>query len=171
MSIKPLNERLDELAGQGEVQPKPVVEMPPKGAGINLQDVQPLDFEPSDIDESQSIQVAGKFTPFEGIAKMFSKETKGLANKGKDAVDEVVPLGNKVVDRASAGHAGEKFSGVAKWNAAIHAASALDFEFFLGHVLVELVPIFDAAARRDVRGDLAVVFDKSSWFSHGLVPP
>jgi hypothetical protein len=91
MSIKPLNERLDELAGQGEVQPKPVVEMPAKGAGINLQDVQPLDFEPSDIDESQSIQVAGKFTPFENIAKMFSKETKGLANKGKDAVDEVVP--------------------------------------------------------------------------------
>lgn len=91
MSIKPLNERLDELAGQGEVQPKPVVEMPKEGAGINLQDVQPLDFEPSDIDESQSIQVAGKFTPFENIAKMFSKETKGLANKGKDAVDEVVP--------------------------------------------------------------------------------
>ena len=87
------------------------------------------------------------------------------------AVDEIVPLGNEVVDRASAGHAGEKFSGVAKWNAAIHAASALDFEFFLGHVLVEFVPIFDAAARRDVRGDLAVVFDKSSWFSHGLVPP
>ncbi len=91
MSIKPLNERLDELAGQGEVQPKPVVEMPKEGAGINLQDVQPLDFEPSDIDESQSIQVAGKFTPFENIAKMFSKETKGLANKGKNAVDEVVP--------------------------------------------------------------------------------
>ncbi len=91
MSIKPLNERLDELAGQGEVQPKPVVEMPKEGAGINLQDVQPLDFEPSDIDESQSIQVAGKFTPLENIAKMFSKETKGLANKGKDAVDEVVP--------------------------------------------------------------------------------
>lgn len=91
MAIKPLNERLDELAGQGEVQPKPVVEMPAKGAGINLQDVQPLDFEPSDIDESQSIQVAGKFTPLENIAKMFSKETKGLANKGKDAVDEVVP--------------------------------------------------------------------------------
>jgi hypothetical protein len=65
--------------------------MPKEGAGINLQDVQPLDFEPSDIDESQSIQVAGKFTPLENIAKMFSKETKGLANKGKDAVDEVVP--------------------------------------------------------------------------------
>ncbi len=43
MAIKPLNERLDELAGQGEVQPKPVVEMPKEGAGINLQDVQPLD--------------------------------------------------------------------------------------------------------------------------------
>jgi len=91
MSIKPLNERLDELSGQGDVQPKPVVEMPNEGAGINLQDIQPLDFEPSDIDESQSIQVAGKFTPFENIAKMFSKETKGLANKGKNAVDEVVP--------------------------------------------------------------------------------
>lgn len=91
MSIKPLNERLDELAGQGVVQPKPVVEMPAKGAGINLENVQPLDYEPSDIDESQSIQVAGKFTPLENIAKMFSKETKGLANKGKDAVDEVVP--------------------------------------------------------------------------------
>lgn len=91
MSIKPLNERLDELSGQGDVQPKPVVEMPNEGARINLQDIQPLDFEPSDIDESQSIQVAGKFTPFENIAKMFSKETKGLANKGKNAVDEVVP--------------------------------------------------------------------------------
>lgn len=91
MAIKPLNERLDELAGQGVAQPKPVVEMPKEGAGINLQDVQPLDYEPSDIDESQSIQVAGKFTPFENIAKMFSKETKGLANKGKDAIDEVVP--------------------------------------------------------------------------------
>lgn len=91
MSIKPLNERLDELTGQGEVQTKPVIEMPKAGTGINLENVQPLDFEPSDIDESQSIQVASKFTPFENIAKMFSKETKNLANKGKDVADDVVP--------------------------------------------------------------------------------
>jgi hypothetical protein len=92
MSIKPLKERLDELSVQGEVQPRPVVEMPTRGAGINLENLQPLDFEPSDIDESQSIQVAGKFTSsVEGIAKMFSKETKGLINKGKNEVDDVVP--------------------------------------------------------------------------------
>ena len=94
MSIKPLNERLDELAGQGEVQPKPVVEMPTEGAGIDLGTVQPLEYEPSDIDESEGVKVAGlgKIPEvFSGVAKMFSKETKGLVNKGKDAVDEVVP--------------------------------------------------------------------------------
>ena len=94
MAIKPLNERLDELAGQGEVQPKPVVEMPKEGAGIDLGTVQPLEYEPSDIDESEGVKVAGlgKIPEvFSGVAKMFSKETKGLVNKGKDAADEVVP--------------------------------------------------------------------------------
>ncbi len=94
MSIKPLNERLDELAGQGEVQPKPVVEMPKDATKIDLGTTQPLEYEPGDIDQSEPIQVAGlgKIPEvFTSVAKMFSKETKGLSNKGKDVVDEVVP--------------------------------------------------------------------------------
>ena len=48
------------------------------------------------------------------------------------AIDEVVPLGDEVVDRAAAGHAADERAGVAERDAAIHAARALLRSFFSG---------------------------------------
>ena len=50
------------------------------------------------------------------------------------AIDEIVPFGDEIVDRAAAGHAADERAGVAERNAAIHAARALLAEFFLRHV-------------------------------------
>ena len=45
MAIKSLNQRLDELSSQGDSQLKPIVEMPTDGAGINLDNVERLDYQ------------------------------------------------------------------------------------------------------------------------------
>ncbi len=41
------------------------------------------------------------------------------------AIDQIVPFGDQVVDRAAGGHAADQLAGVAERNAAIHAARAL----------------------------------------------
>ena len=82
------------------------------------------------------------------------------------AIDEVVPLGDKVVDRATAGHAADKFAGMAEWHAAVHAARALIAEFLLLHVNVEFLPVLRAFERRAVDGKFAEVFDEAGWFAH-----
>jgi hypothetical protein len=66
------------------------------------------------------------------------------------AIDQIVPLGDEVVDRAAGGHAADEFAGVAERNAAIHAAGALIAEFLLLHVRVKLLPVFRCA--RAARG-------------------
>ena len=82
------------------------------------------------------------------------------------AIDEVIPLGDQVVDRAAAGHPADELAGVAEWNAAVHAAGSLGAEFVLRHVDVKLVPVGDAVERRHVGRELAKVFDESGGFSH-----
>ena len=85
------------------------------------------------------------------------------------AIDEVVPLGDEVVDGAAAGHAADKLAGVAEGHAAIHAAPALLAEFRLRHVVVELAPVGDARQRRAVGGKFAGEFEESSGFTHESV--
>ena len=83
------------------------------------------------------------------------------------AVDQVVPLGDQVVDRAARGHAADQLAGVAEGHAAIHAAGALVAELLLLHVVMKLVPVAHALQRRTVHGQFPQIFDESSWFAHG----
>ena len=85
------------------------------------------------------------------------------------AIDEVIPFRDEVVDRAAAGHAADQRAGVAKRDAAIHAARALRAEFVLRQVEMKLLPVAGAFQRRAVSGDFAEIFDEAGWFSHGCV--
>ena len=82
------------------------------------------------------------------------------------AIDQVVPLGDEVVDRAAGGHAAEQRAGVAEGDAAIHAAGALLAELALLQVVVEFVPVADAFEGRAVQRQFAQVFDEASGFTH-----
>ena len=72
--------------------------------------------------------------------KSFSPET---------TIDQVIPLGNKIVDRTAAGHAADEFTRVAKGGAAVHAACALGLQILLGHGQVKLIPVANAIFGRD----------------------
>src|ERR1700687_5150531 len=50
------------------------------------------------------------------------------------AIDKIVPVRNEIADRAS---------GLAEWNAAIHAASALLAQLFFWKILIDLKPVVD----------------------------
>ncbi len=82
------------------------------------------------------------------------------------AVDEVVPLGDEVVDGAAGGHTADELAGVAERDAAIHAPRALRAELLLLHVVVELLPVARALERRAVDGELAQILDESGRLSH-----
>ncbi len=73
------------------------------------------------------------------------------------AIDEVVPVGDEIVERAS---------GVAEGHAAIHAARALHGELVLGKVAVNLEPVVDALDDRAARGQLAGVFHETGGLTH-----
>src|SRR5436190_17668379 len=81
-------------------------------------------------------------------------------------VNEIVPLGDEIVNRAARSHAREQFARVAERHAAIHATGALLLELRLRHVLVELVPMCDALEFRLVRRQLALELHESCWFAH-----
>ena len=74
------------------------------------------------------------------------------------AVDQVVPLGDQVVDRAARGHAVDQLAGVAERNAAVHAACTLHAELALVQVQVKLVPVLDALERVAVGGKFTFKF-------------
>src|SRR5256886_6397301 len=65
------------------------------------------------------------------------------------AVDQIVPLGDEVVDRTAGRAAFEQLAGVAERNAAIHATRALLAQRLLGQVVVKLPPVADALLRID----------------------
>ena len=77
-------------------------------------------------------------------------------------VDQVVPVGNEVVDRAA---------GMAEGHAAIHAASALLALLFLGKRLVDLEPVLDALVGLAARGLFALDFQKSGDLTHAAPLP
>ena len=68
----------------------------------------------------------------------------------KAAINQIVPFGNQIMDRAAAGHAADELAGVAERNAAIHAARALFLQVGLRHVHVKFLPVGDASAGRTV---------------------
>ena len=84
------------------------------------------------------------------------------------AVDEVVPLGDQVIDGAAAGHAADERAGMAEGDAAVHTAGALGAEFVLFHVEVERVVVADALERLAVGGKFPREFDEAGWFAHGV---
>ncbi len=79
------------------------------------------------------------------------------------AIDQVVPFGDQVVDRAAGGHAAEQGAGVAKGNAAIHAAGALLAQLGLVQMKMELVPVADALQGRTVQRQLAQILYEILW--------
>ena len=108
----------------------------------------------------------GALDEFDGDGRLVdAQHAGGLARSGADAarelgkivrrveaadgclpavvVDEVVPVGNEIVDRAA---------GVAEGHAAIHAASALLALLLLREGLVDFEPILDALVRVAPRG-------------------
>src|SRR5262245_31179620 len=83
------------------------------------------------------------------------------------AINEVVPFGNEIIDRAARSHAVKQRAGMAKGHPAVHAASALLLELLFIAMLMELMPIPNARARRPSHRQLAAKLHKSGWFAHG----
>ncbi len=82
------------------------------------------------------------------------------------AIDEVVPLGNQVVDRASRGHSAEQLSRVAEGDAAVHAARSLLAQRLLGMGEVHLVPVLDAQEQRPIVHRRAIEFHEARRLAH-----
>src|ERR1035438_3176427 len=72
-------------------------------------------------------------------------------------VDEVVPIGNQV---------GERATGVAERNPAIHAASGLAAQVRLGERAIDFKPVLDALGRRAAFGHFARILHEPGGFSH-----
>ena len=91
----------------------------------------------------------------------------------KAAINEIVPFGNQVVDRATGSHAADENTAVAKRNAAIHAAGALLAQFWFGQMEMELFPVVDALNRGAVQRQFAQIFLRilldHPWFFGVLV--
>src|SRR5690606_32594618 len=62
-------------------------------------------------------------------------------------IDQVVPLGDEVMDGAAGRRAGEDIAGVAEGNAAVHAPRALLLQDLQRDRLGELVPVADPLPR------------------------
>ena len=82
------------------------------------------------------------------------------------AEDEIVPLGNEVVDGTAARHAGDDVSGVAERRAAIHATRALGTTFLVVAVDLEFLPVLEAFDRVEFGVGLASDLHESSWLAH-----
>ena len=75
------------------------------------------------------------------------------------------------MDRAAARATWQHFAGLAEWDAAFHAASALFAVFgFALEVQVEFTPVFDTFQRGAVGWQLALVFHETSRFTHDCYP-
>jgi hypothetical protein len=95
------------------------------------------------------------------------KSIQGIAPE--TTIDEIIPLGDEVVDGAARSHARNHFSCVAERHTTVHAARALGAELFFWKVKVDFFPVFDARERRAVCGELACVFLESGRFAHNVV--
>ena len=76
------------------------------------------------------------------------------------AVNQIIPIGNDVVQRAA---------GVAEGHAAIHAACALFADFLFGEIEIDLEPVVDTFRNGAPRWRLAREFHEAGVFTHA--PP
>ena len=93
-------------------------------------------------------EVVGGVQPLDGLAPVV-------------AVDEVVPVGDEVAERAAV---------VAERDAAVHAPAGLVLQVVLGEVLVDLLPVLDAHRHRPAGRELAVVLEEALDVSHVSSP-
>ena len=75
-------------------------------------------------------------------------------------IDEIVPVGNDVTERAA---------GMAEGDAAVHAARALDFEHFLVGRSVDFPVVLDTLFDGTDLGGLPCVLHESGYFAHDLI--
>ncbi len=78
------------------------------------------------------------------------------------AVDEVVPVGDEVAERAAV---------VAERDAAVHAAAGLLLERLAGERLVDLPPVEQAHRHRPARRGLATPLEESGGLTHRATSP
>ena len=86
-------------------------------------------------------------------------------------IDQIVPLGDEVIQRAAAEHPAQLHAALAKGYAAIHAACALGLLLVGVQRDVKLVKIANAFLGRQLQAGLPRNLDKSCRFSHGRLPP
>ena len=85
-------------------------------------------------------------------------------------VDQIVPLGHQVVEGAAGHHATQYRPGLAEGHAARHTPGALPPAVVPAEPGVELVVVLNTL-QGGLRGiPLALIFQKSRWFSHGYSP-
>src|SRR5580704_3713259 len=78
------------------------------------------------------------------------------------AIDQIVPIGDDVIEWAS---------GMAERHAAIHAAGGLKLDFLRRELLIHLEPIVNALRHRAARRRLARVFQESGDLTHAKPLP
>ena len=83
-------------------------------------------------------------------------------------IDQIVPLGDEVVQRAAGGHAADHHARLAEGDAAVHAARCLGLLLLPGEPDVKFVKVFNALQRRNIRAGLARVIHKTSEFCHDV---
>ncbi len=66
------------------------------------------------------------------------------------AINQIIPFGNQIMNRTTAGHAADELAGVAERNPAIHAARALLLEVGFRQVMMKFLPVGDASNWRTV---------------------
>ena len=84
----------------------------------------------------------------------------------KSRINQVVPLGYKVVYGASRGHAADYLARLAERDPAVHAPCALSGKLFFGKMAVKLVPVGDSAGRIPVRPELPFIIHKTCGITH-----
>ena len=83
-------------------------------------------------------------------------------------IDQVVPLRDQVVQRATGGHAADHHARLTEGNAAVHAAGRLCLLLLAGEPDVKFVEVFDALQRRNIAAGLARIIHKSSGLAHDV---
>ena len=86
-------------------------------------------------------------------------------------VHQIVPLRDEVVQRAAGGHAADHHACLTEGHAAVHAAGGLRLLLLPREPDVELVKIFKALQRCNVRAGLARIIHKSCCLTHAAAPP
>ena len=86
-------------------------------------------------------------------------------------IDQIIPLGNQVVQGAAADHASQHHAALAEGNAAVHTPGALGLLFIRVEGNVELLEVFNPFQGRHFLAGLPGNFHKSRILSHNLAPP